>query len=132
MQIRNILISGAGIAGLTLAYWLKRFGFNPTIVENHSSLRKGGYIIDFGGVGYEVAEKMGLIPELSKKHHNISEMTFVNDKNERKSGLNVYKFRKLLHFRHFNLLRSELASVLFENIQGGTNYIWNNNSVLLK
>jgi 2-polyprenyl-6-methoxyphenol hydroxylase-like FAD-dependent oxidoreductase len=27
----NTLIRGAGIAGLTTAYWLHNFGFNPTI-----------------------------------------------------------------------------------------------------
>jgi 2-polyprenyl-6-methoxyphenol hydroxylase-like FAD-dependent oxidoreductase len=31
MENKNILISGAGIAGTTLAFWLKKFGFNPTI-----------------------------------------------------------------------------------------------------
>ena len=29
----NILISGAGIAGPALAYWLRRYGINPTVVE---------------------------------------------------------------------------------------------------
>jgi 2-polyprenyl-6-methoxyphenol hydroxylase-like FAD-dependent oxidoreductase len=39
---KNILISGAGIAGTTLAFWLKKFGFNPTIVEHAPKLREGG------------------------------------------------------------------------------------------
>jgi 2-polyprenyl-6-methoxyphenol hydroxylase-like FAD-dependent oxidoreductase len=30
----NILISGAGIAGPTLAYWLRPHGFTPTLVES--------------------------------------------------------------------------------------------------
>ena len=30
---RNILISGASVAGPALAYWLRRYGFNVTIVE---------------------------------------------------------------------------------------------------
>lgn len=33
----RILISGAGIAGLTLAYWLARHGLRPTIVERAPS-----------------------------------------------------------------------------------------------
>ncbi|WP_315860809.1 FAD-dependent oxidoreductase [Amycolatopsis sp. EV170708-02-1] len=31
--MRKVLISGAGIAGTTLAYWLRRHGFAPTVVE---------------------------------------------------------------------------------------------------
>jgi len=45
---KNILISGAGIAGTALAFWLNKFGFNPTIIEYAPELRKGGYAIDFG------------------------------------------------------------------------------------
>jgi len=33
MKDKRILISGAGIAGFTLAYWLKQRGFSPTIIE---------------------------------------------------------------------------------------------------
>jgi len=44
----RVLISGAGIAGPTLAYWLAHYGFTPTIVEKAPRLRTGGYIIDFG------------------------------------------------------------------------------------
>ena len=49
MDNKNILYRGAGIASLTLAYWLKKFGFNPTIVETTPKLREGGYAIDFWG-----------------------------------------------------------------------------------
>ncbi len=50
MNNKRVLISGAGVAGLTLAYWLKQYGFEPTIVEKHPSLRTGGYKIDLRGV----------------------------------------------------------------------------------
>ena len=40
----RVLISGAGIAGLTVAYWLRRYGFTPTIVERAPSLLTGGYL----------------------------------------------------------------------------------------
>jgi 2-polyprenyl-6-methoxyphenol hydroxylase-like FAD-dependent oxidoreductase len=42
MNNRNILLSGAGIAGTTLAYWLKKFGFNPTIIDIAPASREGG------------------------------------------------------------------------------------------
>ena len=63
----NIIISDAGIAGQTLAYWLLLYGFEPTLVEQAPQLRTGGFVIDFWGAGFDVAEKMGLIPELMSK-----------------------------------------------------------------
>ena len=47
----KVLISGAGIAGPTLAYWLAHYGFQPTIIEAAPRLRTGGYLIDFWGAG---------------------------------------------------------------------------------
>lgn len=40
MRNRNVLISGAGPAGMTLAYWLRRHGFSPTVVERTSAARR--------------------------------------------------------------------------------------------
>lgn len=36
---KQILISGAGIAGPTLAYWLARYGFTPIVIERTPALR---------------------------------------------------------------------------------------------
>jgi len=47
----RVLISGTGIAGPTLDFWLSRYGLEPTIVERAPRLRTGGYIIDFWGWG---------------------------------------------------------------------------------
>jgi len=48
-QQMRVLISGAGIAGLTVAYWLRRYGFTATIVERAPTLLTGGYKIDVRG-----------------------------------------------------------------------------------
>jgi 2-polyprenyl-6-methoxyphenol hydroxylase-like FAD-dependent oxidoreductase len=60
----KIAINGAGIAGPTLAYWLRRSGHEVLLIEESPQLRKGGYAIDFWGVGYDIAEKMGLLPKI--------------------------------------------------------------------
>lgn len=60
--IRRTLLCGAGIAGPTLAYGLECFGHEPVLVERAPAAREGGYVIDFWGTGFEVAERMGLVP----------------------------------------------------------------------
>ncbi|NUW45958.1 FAD-dependent monooxygenase [Nonomuraea rhodomycinica] len=57
----NILISGASIAGTTTAYWLRRHGFTPTVVERAPAIRTGGYKVDIRGVALDVIERMGLL-----------------------------------------------------------------------
>lgn len=45
--MNTVLISGASIAGPALAFWLRRYGFQPTVVERAPALRDGGYAVDF-------------------------------------------------------------------------------------
>jgi len=64
---KSVLISGIGIAGPTLAYWLTSYGFETTLIERAPQPRTGGYIIDFWGLGFDVAERMGLLPDLRRE-----------------------------------------------------------------
>lgn len=61
MLPKTVLISGASIAGPTLAYWLKRHGFVPTLVERAPRPRPGGQAIDIRGKALVVMERMGLL-----------------------------------------------------------------------
>lgn len=54
----DVLISGAGIAGLTAAYWLRQHGFTATIVERAPALVTGGYKIDVRGTALDVLHRM--------------------------------------------------------------------------
>jgi 2-polyprenyl-6-methoxyphenol hydroxylase-like FAD-dependent oxidoreductase len=54
----DILISGAGVAGLTTAYWLRRYGYTPTIIERAGALVTGGYKIDVRGTALDVLHRM--------------------------------------------------------------------------
>jgi 2-polyprenyl-6-methoxyphenol hydroxylase-like FAD-dependent oxidoreductase len=54
----EILISGAGPAGLTTAHWLRRYGFTPTVVERAPALVTGGYKIDVRGTALDALRRM--------------------------------------------------------------------------
>jgi 2-polyprenyl-6-methoxyphenol hydroxylase-like FAD-dependent oxidoreductase len=56
----KVLISGAGPAGLTTGYWLRRYGYSPTIVERAPSLLVGGYKIDVRGAALQILKHMGV------------------------------------------------------------------------
>jgi 2-polyprenyl-6-methoxyphenol hydroxylase-like FAD-dependent oxidoreductase len=57
---QNVLISGAGVTGLALAYWLDRAGFAVTLVERAAEFRRGGQAVDVRGVALDVLKAMGL------------------------------------------------------------------------
>lgn len=75
---RSVLISGASIAGPTLAYWLDRYGFDVTVVERAPAVRSGGYPIDIRGTAMDVIERMGLRSQVEAAHIASRAMTFVD------------------------------------------------------
>jgi 2-polyprenyl-6-methoxyphenol hydroxylase-like FAD-dependent oxidoreductase len=74
----RILISGASIAGLTLAYWLARHGFQPVVVEHADALRTGGNGVDVRGHAGEVAERMGIMPRIRELAADVRGIKFVD------------------------------------------------------
>ena len=61
MKLKKVLVSGASIAGPTVAYWLARGGFEVTVVERAPAPRPGGQAIDIRGPALSVMREMGLL-----------------------------------------------------------------------
>jgi 2-polyprenyl-6-methoxyphenol hydroxylase-like FAD-dependent oxidoreductase len=114
LKNRRILISGAGIAGPCLAYWLKRHGYAPALVEHAPALRTGGYIVDFWGLGLDVAEKMGLLPALRREGYEIEEVRIVDELGRKIGGFNARAISDVLGGRFLSILRSDLSRLIYE------------------
>jgi 2-polyprenyl-6-methoxyphenol hydroxylase-like FAD-dependent oxidoreductase len=129
---RTVLISGAGIAGPTLAFWLKAAGFEPTLVERSPALRGGGYVIDFWGLGYDIAERMGLLPDINRDGYRVEEMRIVDDAGRRLAGFGTRVMTELTGGRYVTLQRSDLSRLLFEKINATTETIFDDEVVGLR
>jgi 2-polyprenyl-6-methoxyphenol hydroxylase-like FAD-dependent oxidoreductase len=79
LRNKRILISGAGIGGSSLAWWLSYYGFIPTIVEQAPQLRTGGYKIDLRGAAVKVVKHMGLYEPVCDASVDMISAAFVND-----------------------------------------------------
>lgn len=129
---RSVLISGVGIAGPTLAFWLRAAGLRPTLVEHAPRLRSGGYVIDFWGLGYEIAERMGLASEINRIGYHMRELRIVDSRGERVTGFGANVLRELAGERFITLGRSDLSRLLFEKIKGTTDVIFDDEIIALK
>jgi 2-polyprenyl-6-methoxyphenol hydroxylase-like FAD-dependent oxidoreductase len=114
----SVLISGVGIAGPTLAYWLSVYGINPTLIERAAHLRTGGYALDFWGRGFDVAERMGILPDIRRDGYNIKELRLVNERGQRIGGFNVDVFRDATNGRYVSIPRGDLARNIYGTIEG--------------
>jgi 2-polyprenyl-6-methoxyphenol hydroxylase-like FAD-dependent oxidoreductase len=132
MRDRTVLISGAGIGGPTLAFWLKAAGFEPTLIELAPGPRTSGYVIDFWGVGYDVAERMDLARDIDRIGYHVREMRIVGDRGERVTGFGTKVFRELTGGRFVTLGRSDLSRLLLERIKGKMEVIFGDEIVGLQ
>ncbi len=124
MVTQNVLISGAGIAGPTLAYWLDRAGLRPTLIEREPLLRTDGYVIDFWGLGYDIADRMGLCRDLDRLGYHMREIRIVDNEGKRETGFGTDVFRALTGGRFVTVRRSDLARLLFERASPVTETIF--------
>jgi 2-polyprenyl-6-methoxyphenol hydroxylase-like FAD-dependent oxidoreductase len=114
MQPTRILVSGSGIAGLTLAIELKRHGFEPLVIEREPALRSEGYMMDFFGTGWDVAERMGLIDDLHAVRYPIEALDFVAADGTAYVHMPIARLRQALDNRYVYLRRQDLERILAE------------------
>ena len=114
----RVLISGAGIAGPTLAYWLDHHGFETTIVEKAPRLRNGGYVIYFWGSGFDVADRMSLLDEIRRKGYFVEDVKVVDRAGRRVAGFPATAFARAMGGRYVSLPRGDLAELIFNRIEG--------------
>jgi 2-polyprenyl-6-methoxyphenol hydroxylase-like FAD-dependent oxidoreductase len=132
MNPRSVLISGAGIAGPTLAFWLRAAGVQTTMVEHAPALRTNGYVIDFWGLGYEIAERMGLAREINRVGYHMREMRIVDSRGERVTGFGTDVFHELTGGHFVTLGRSDLSRLLFGKIKDTTEVIFGDEIVAIQ
>lgn len=109
---RSVLVSGASIAGPTLAYWLDRYGFDVTVVERAPTVRSGGYTIDIRGTAIAVIERMGLLPQVKAAHIASRDLTFVDAEGRTIGTVPVYDFAGS-ETADVELPRGELTTLLY-------------------
>ncbi len=111
------LIAGAGIAGLALALRLRGAGWDVVIVEIADGPRDEGYMVDFFGLGYEAAGRLGLLERLREIHYSIDELVYVDGAGRRRFGIPYPALRRrLFEGCHFNFLRGDLERVLRDEL----------------
>ncbi len=112
----RIAISGAGIAGPTLAYWLCRAGHGPTLIEHAPTLRTGGYVIDFWGLGYEVAQRMGIEAAVRDAGYQVQSLRAVDSAGRKQAEVSVDAFRRATNGRYTSIARSDLAAEIYATV----------------
>ncbi len=110
------MICGGGIAGLTLAWWLRRDGWHVTVAEKAPEPRGGGYVMDFWGAGVRVAEQMGIIPALTEASVTIKTVAYQDIHGKPRGRIDYPRFAAAIGGRVFSVTHESLHRILLDAV----------------
>jgi 2-polyprenyl-6-methoxyphenol hydroxylase-like FAD-dependent oxidoreductase len=127
MHSKTVLISGASIAGPALAFWLRRYGFEPTVVERAPALREGGQAVDFRGEAHlGVLRRMGILDAIVAKQTNMGEQVFVDG-----DGKPLVTLPAEFMSGEVEIHRGDLSRILYDATRETTEYRFGNSIAAL-
>jgi 2-polyprenyl-6-methoxyphenol hydroxylase-like FAD-dependent oxidoreductase len=123
--MKTVLVSGAGVAGLTTAYWLRHRGYAPTVVEHAPALRPGGQALDVRGVALEVLARMDLMSEARRAATAMRGMTMLDGEgNEQWRSTEMTLSAGRFDSDDIELLRDDLTGLLHRRAEDGVEYLF--------
>ena len=123
----RVLISGAGIAGSTLAFWLARHGFQASVVEPSQRLRSSGAPVDVHGLATEVARRMGVLERLKERSTRAPDLALVTPPGHRIGPIRLGRPRG----DDVEIPRADLANILCQAAQDDVEFLFGNSITAL-
>ena len=120
----SVLISGASIAGPALASWLRRYGFEVTVIERAAELRSGGQNVDVRGAGREVARRMGLEDAIRAATTGEAGVRFVDADDHTIASFAAGSSDSDGPTAELEILRGDLARLLVEQTAADVEYVY--------
>jgi 2-polyprenyl-6-methoxyphenol hydroxylase-like FAD-dependent oxidoreductase len=113
------------VAGPTLAYWLHRHGFRPTVVERTEALRRGwgGHAVDLFGPAVDVAQRMGVLPRILQARTRTEQISFVRP-GSTPVDVDFTRLVAGISDRHVEIMRGELAAILHDATRHDVEYMF--------
>lgn len=119
----RVLISGAGVAGPTLAWFLAKTGARVDVVEKAKELLPHGQNVDIEGSALKVIQKMGLLEEVKRNNTTEKGTQFIDPNGKPFAPFPMVKDQQASFTSEFEILRGDLAAILtnaardFDNVK---------------
>ncbi|MEU0603235.1 FAD-dependent oxidoreductase [Streptomyces sp. NPDC006393] len=121
----RVLVSGAGIAGPVLAYWLTRRGFSVTVVERAPAPRRtGGHAVDLFRPAMNISEKMGVLARVEERATGTNRMTVHRQGSRRAVRADLSKIFGAASGRHVEIMRDDLSEIYYDATRDDVEYLF--------
>lgn len=120
----RVLVSGASFAGLATAFWLDHLGYQVTVVEAASGLRKGGTPVDIEGETIGILQRMGMFDAVRAKALPQRAFEFKDGEDRTLGGFGVETGADAAPRTRFEIHRDDLLDILFAGIDGSVELLF--------
>ena len=124
MRRLDVLVSGAGIAGCTLAYWLARYDILQPLLNVAALFVPAGDPVDVRGPAAQVAERMDIVPRRRDASTRIAGMTFLDQAGRRTARVDLEGLRRSIAPQDIELPRGDLSTILHEASRDSAEFIF--------
>lgn len=122
MTSQHAVISGASIAGLSAAWWLRHVGWQVTVIERAPSFRDGGQNVDVRGVAREVLDGMGLVDAVRARNTTETGTVIVDRDGNARSELPSDDPDGAT--AELEVLRGDFARVILDDLPDGVSIVY--------
>lgn len=117
---RSVLISGGGVAGPSLAYWLGMSGWAVTVVERAPGPRTSGSVpVDFRGGQLALLARMGALEKIEAWQTGMGDQAVVGA-----DGRRLSTFPSVLFSGDVEIERGDLARILYDHSKDAAEYVF--------
>jgi 2-polyprenyl-6-methoxyphenol hydroxylase-like FAD-dependent oxidoreductase len=132
MNEQTVLVSGASIAGLACAHWLRRNGFSVTIIEIAAGPRQGGQAVDLRGAGRTVMERMGMLDDARRISLDQAGMSWVDARGRARAAIPADAFDGEGFISEIEILRGDLVGLLSGDLDDEVEWIFDDTIIDLE
>lgn len=125
-QNKKVLVSGAGFAGLTTAYWMNKMGYKVTLLEIGDSLKMGGTPVDIKDSTVDIVKRMGLFEKIEANRLSLEKWEFKNADDVTEHTVLLKQPGEELPDNAFEIERDVLLLMLFDTIKNDADVVFNN------
>ncbi|WP_394840343.1 FAD-dependent monooxygenase [Pendulispora rubella] len=128
---KKVLVSGASFAGLSTAFWMRRLGYEVTIVEIAGGLRTGGTAVDIKGKTVDIVRRMGLFEQIRSNRLSLQRWELKNERDVTERSLVLRGEDEAPSESEFEIERSVLLTMLFDTVKGHVEVVFDDSITAL-
>jgi 2-polyprenyl-6-methoxyphenol hydroxylase-like FAD-dependent oxidoreductase len=121
---KEVLIVGASFAGLSSAYWMRRLGYNVTIVEIAPRVRTGGTAVNIGGNTIDIVKRMGIFEQIRENRLHLRRWDFIDANGQVARSMALQADGEPQAEEDYEIERDVLMTILFDAVRADCDIVF--------